>query len=682
MLKPLLIEIGVEELPAIPFLRELPNIESKWEKILEENSLICEFEFFYTPRRLTLWHPEFPTKQPDFEEELFGAPVEIAFKDGEPTKAAISFAKKCGVSVEDLGRAKKGAKEVLYFKRKIEGKESKELLGQMIVKWLKSLNFGRSMRWGDLKEEFIRPIRWAIVNIENEFLEYEIYGVKSSDFTYGHRSFSMDKIFIKNAKEYFEKLKKSGVILYPDKRREKILKEFESFENRQNIEISKDEKLLDEIVTITEYPTALIGNFDEKFLELPPEVIITSMKEHQRYFPVFKDESLHNSFVVVSNAYTDDFSNVVKGNERVLKARLSDAIFFWENDLKKGLDFEGLKNVIFMDELGSLFDKEVRELKIAMNLFEKYKDMLIFQTGLTEGELKALIDRAVMLSKTDLLTEMVYEFTELQGIMGYYYALKQGEDELVALAIKEQYLPSGEDSELPSNLFSSVIAIAVKLDTLMALFSIGKIPTGSRDPFGLRRAANGIIKIVLNENLKFDISKIFDEIKGEYRDFDTKILEEFFIERIYQYFDVNPSVIKAVIDSGERDLVELSKKIKAVNEIVESDDFKEIFTTFKRVANIVKDVDLDKELRVDESLFESHYEKELYDSFKEVVKKEYEDYESKLDALFGLKPKIDRFFDHVLVNAEDEKLRNNRKNLIASIYKAFRDIAEIKEITV
>ncbi|WP_281950704.1 glycine--tRNA ligase subunit beta [Nitrosophilus kaiyonis] len=682
MFKPLLIEIGVEELPAIPFLKELPNIEKKWEKILEENSLLCEFSFFYTPRRLVLWHPEFPTKQNDFEEELFGAPVDIAFKDGKPTKAALSFAKKCGVDVEKLGRIKKGNREVLYFKRVIEGKKSEDILKDMIIKWLKTLNFGRSMRWGSLKEEFIRPIRWSIVNFGNEFLKYKIFGVESSNFTYGHRSISLDKIVIKDAKDYFEKLKNSGVILFPDSRREKILDEFERIEKEKSITIEKDEELLDEIVAITEYPTALIGEFDNEFLKLPPEVIITSMKEHQRYFPVFKDENLYNGFVVVSNAYTDDFSLVIKGNERVLKARLSDALFFWEKDLEKGLDIEGLKNVVFMDELGSLFDKEIRELKIAQKLFEKYIDELISQTNLEKGELLALCERAVMLSKADLLTEMVYEFTELQGVMGYYYALMQGEDELVALSIKEQYLPNGEDSELPTTLFSSLISIAVKLDTLMSLFSIGKIPTGSRDPFGLRRAANAIIRIILNEQISFDISKIFEEIKEEYKEFDTKKLEEFFIERIYQYFDVNPSVIKSVIESGERDLVELSRKIKAVNEIVQSDEFKDIFTTFKRVANIVKDIDLSKDLTVDENLFESKYEKELFDRFNEVVNKEYEDYESKLDALFGLKPDIDRFFDHVLVNVEDSKLRENRKNLIASIYKAFRDIAEIKEITV
>ena len=680
MLQPLLIEIGVEELPAIPFLKELPNIEKKWQKILDEYSLESEFYFYYTPRRLVLWHPEFPISQPVRYEEFFGAPVEIAFKDGKPTKAAEGFARKCGVSVEELGRTKRGEKEILYYKKEIPSKEAKEILPEMIVKWLKSLDFGKSMRWGDLKEEFIRPIRWALIILGKEFIEAKLYGIASSNCTFLHRSVSLEPVKVEGIKEYFDRLKSGGVILFEDARYEKIENEFANIETK-GITIDKDSELLGEVVAITEFPTALLGNFDKEFLQLPPEVIITSMKEHQRYFPTFKDNKLLNSFVVVSNAYTDDFAPIIKGNERVLKARLSDALFFWKNDLAKGLDFEGLKEIIFMDGLGSIFDKELRELKIAQKLFEEYKEALVKTSGKEEGEAKALIERAIMLSKADLLTEMVYEFTELQGIMGYYYALAQGEDELVALAIKEQYLPSSEDSPLPSTLFSALIAMSVKLDTLMALFSVGKIPTGSKDPFALRRAVIGVIKIVLSYQLPFNLATVFTQLKDEYKEFDTKILEEFFIERLYQFYDYNPSIIKAVIDSGERDLVEIDKKIEALASIVQSSDFKEIFTTFKRVANIVKDADLNS-IAVDESLFEKDEERNLWEAFLQVKSKEYSDYESKLDALFGLKHKIDLFFDNVLVNVEDERLRKNRKDLIASIYKEFKSIADIKEISV
>ncbi len=679
MTQPLLIEIGVEELPAVPFLKELPNIEKKWENILIENNLLSEFEFYYTPRRLVLWHREFLTQQPTRYEEFFGAPVEIAYKNGEPTAAAIGFAKRCGVEVEELGRAKRGAKEVLYYRKEIAGKPSKELLGDMVVAWLKSLDFGRSMRWGSGKESFIRPIRWAILNLEKEFLRKEIYGVTSSNFTYVHRSVDMAPKVVSDAKDYFQTLKNGGVILYPDARYERIEAGFANIE-KEGIEIDKDSDLLAEVVAITEFPTPLKGSFDERFLQLPPEVLIVSMKEHQRYFPVFTKGELQNSFVVVSNAYCDDFSLIVKGNERVLRARFNDAMFFWENDLKKGLDFEGLKNILFIEGLGTLFDKELRELQIATKLLEDYKEAIASDISKKEGELKALVERAIMLSKADLLTEMVYEFTELQGIMGYYYALAQGEDENVALAIKEQYLPKGEESELPTNLFTSLIAMAVKLDTLMALFSIGKIPTGSRDPFGLRRAANGVIRIAIEKGLHFDITSLH-RFKEEYRAFDLAELENFFIERLYAYYDINPSVIKAVVASGERDLVELDKKIKALHEIVQSSQFKEIFTTFKRVANIVKDVD-EEHIEVDPALFSSEYEKRLYERFISVIEREYPDYEAKLDALFGLKHDIDLFFDNVLVNVDDETIRTNRKNLITSIYRAFKEIADIKEISV
>ncbi len=682
MVKPLLIEVGVEELPAIPFLKELPNIEKKWADVLEKYSLLCEFDFFYTPRRLVLWHREFPVKQPDSFEEFYGAPVEIAFKDGEPTKAALGFAKKCGVDIKDIKRAKKGNREVLYYKKEIKGKPSKELMEEMLNLFLHSLNFGKSMRWGTLKDSFIRPIRWIGAMLGDETIKFTLYGVESDNISYPHRSISYDPFSYSFAGDYFCKIDKNGVILYQDERKKKILKEFDEIEKKNGFEIERDENLLNEVVAITEYPTALIGKFDEEFLKLPPEVIVTSMKEHQRYFPVFKDGKLTNAFVVVSNAVCKDFGKIVAGNEKVLRARLSDALFFYENDLKRGLSYEGLKNIVFLDKLGTLYDKELREKEIACSLFEKYKEYLLKEReDKEEKELCELLKRTVMLSKADLLTEMVYEFTELQGVMGYYYAKAAKEDPFLALSLKEQYLPSGEDSALPSSHFSSIVALSNKIDSLMALFSIGKIPSGTKDPFALRRAAIGIVKIVLDRGFPFDIKNIWKEFASNYKEFDTSKLEEFFKERFYQFFDANPSIITAVLESGERDIVEIDKKIKALKEITQSEGFKEVFTTFKRVANIVKEVDTDKEIKVNQNLFESEYEKELYNAFKEKISRKYDSYEEKLDSLFSLKPIIDKFFDNVMVNVEDKKIRENRKNLIASIYKAFKSIADIKEIS-
>ncbi len=681
MTQPLLVEIGVEELPAAPLLKILDQIECSWAGILESRRLLCEFEFSYTPRRLVLWHPEFPVRQSDIEEPLYGPPVAIAFKDGEPTRAAESFAKKCGVSLDEIGRAEKGGKEVLFYRRLIEGAALEDLLQDMLLEWLGSMRFGKMMRWGSGKEEFIRPVRWVVTLLGERVVPVEIFGVSSANRTRVHRQVSFDAVEFRSAKEYFEALKSGGVELFADNRREKILEGFEALEAANDIKIGRDEELMDEIVAITEYPTPLLGGFDESFLKLPPEVIMTSMKEHQRYFPVFKNGLLHNGFVVVSNAKTDDFSQIVAGNERVLKPRLSDALFFYENDLAKGLDPEGLKRVLFMDGLGTMFDKSVRESRIAQDLARTHAKRLEGEMKRGAGEIVALAERAAMLSKADLLSEMVYEFTELQGIMGYYYAKAQGEDDAVALAIKEQYLPNSEEGELPSSLFGALIAIAYKLDNLMALFSVGKIPTGSRDPFALRRAAAGIIRIVTRFDLPFDMVETIESFKSEYASFDTGELVKFFEERLYKLLDANPSIVTAVLASGERDINEIVKRVNALKSISESSEFKEIFTTFKRVANISKDVDLEGDLSVDPSLFEKDEERELFKAFKEVHEREYPDYETRLDALFSLKPQLDRFFDNVMVNAEDEKLRKNRQNLVGSIYKAFKSIADIKEIS-
>lgn len=683
MIKPLLIEIGVEELPAIPFLKELPNIETLWLDILEKNALACEFKFYYTPRRLVLWHEAFPTQQAEREEEFFGAPLSVALKDGEPTPAALGFAKKCGVDFAQVSHAQKDGKEVLYYKKTIAGQASKHLLQTMIESFIKGLNFGKSMRWGFLEESFIRPIRWFGCMLGDEHVPFSLFGIESTPFSYPHRTISYEPFAYMFAGDYFDRLAERGVVLYPTKREEIILNDFKAIEKKEGIHIEIDEDLLAEVVAITEYPKALIGSFEERFLRLPPEVIITSMKENQRYFPVFKEGKLTNRFIVVSNAISDDYDLIVRGNEKVLRARLSDALFFLDNDLKHGLSYEGLKDITYLDGLGSLLDKELREKEIATYLASKYQTTLLAQNArLNASSLQALMDKSVMYSKSDLLSEMVYEFTELQGLMGYYYATTSGEDELFALALKEQYLPNSEESALPSTLFSAIVALAYKLDSLIALFSIDKIPTGNKDPYALRRAVNGIVKIVLDQGIVFDIKKDLFALSQSYKSFDFNVLETFFLERMYQFFDVNPSIISAVINSGEREIVKLSQKIKALASIVQDDGFKEMFSTFKRVANIIKNMDVKAEMIVDEKLFDNSYEKELYSAFKAVTAKTYNSFEENLDALFALKPQIDAFFDNVMVNTEDLNVRANRQNLIASIYNAFKSIADIKEISI
>ncbi|WP_419773623.1 glycine--tRNA ligase subunit beta [Halarcobacter sp.] len=670
MNKPLLIEIGVEELPAIPFLKELPNIEKKWATILEKNRLLCDFDFFYTPRRLVLWHREFQVKQEDSVEEMFGAPVKIAFKDGEATPAALGFAKKCGVSVDELERKDQGRGEVLYYKKEVSGIEAKDLLNDMVNEFISSLDFGKSMRWASRTDSFIRPIRSLAILLGEEVVEAELFGVKSSNFSFAHRMVSYEPFTYDFAGDYFCKLDKNGVILYPDERRKRILEQMKEIEASNGVKIDIDEELLEEVVAITEYPTALIGKFDEEFLELPEEVIVTSMKEHQRYFAVYKDGELTNNFIVVSNSKTEDFSHIIAGNEKVLRPRLADGMFFWKNDITNGLSNEGLKKLTFVEGLGSMYEKCEREAKIATFLAEKL------------GEDKELVQKAVMLSKADLMSEMVFEFTELQGLMGYYYAKIAGEKEEIYTALKEQYLPDGEDSDLPSTTFSSIVALSYKLDNLMGLFSVGKIPSGSKDPFGLRRAAAGIVKIAIEHKLAIDLEEIIDALASNYKGLEKAKLVEFFNERLFKIFDVNPSVLKAVLGSEETDIFKISQKLCALNPIVLSDNFKEYSATFKRVANIIKDLDINSELEVNVELFEDKEEKELYEAFNSVTSKEYLSYEEELDALFALKPQLDNFFDNVFVNHEDENIKANRKNIIGKVYQAFKEIADIKEITI
>ncbi len=560
MTEALLIEIGVEELPAVPLLKIVTNIEKSWAKIIEEYKLSCEFEFIYTPRRLVLKHRAMPLSQEDATVEFFGPPLVAALKEGQPTKAAEGFARKCGVSFDALGRGEKNGKEVLYFKKEEKGALTVSLLQEMLEKWLASMAFGKMMRWGDRSDEFIRPVRWLQVRMGEVSVPVSLYGVASDTKTYVHRMVSYDGVEVPNIDAYENILKEGAVMLQPTEREAVILAQFDALESEHNIIIERDKALLAEVVAITENPKALVGTFDEMFLELPPEVIITSMKEHQRYFPVFEGGKIANKFVVVSNAYTDDYSKVVEGNERVLKPRLADGLFFYKNDLKNGLSTDGLEKVQFIDGLGTLADKINREKNIAVRLLALYMEKVEEQTGKNNAELEKLMDKAVNLAKADLMSEMVYEFTELQGLMGYYYAKALGEEELVYVAIKEQYMPVGEGAELPSSIFSSIVAMSAKLDTLFGLFSVGRIPTGSKDPFALRRAVNGVVRIVTEYDLAFNIDDIIVLLKDAYDDFDSNVLSEFIIERINKSLDANPSVIAAVLASGERDINEIDQK--------------------------------------------------------------------------------------------------------------------------
>ena len=666
----LLIEIGTEELPALPLLKELPNAKDKWCKILQDNGFDARFELYFTPRRIVLWHDNFPQKANDETLECFGPPLSVAFKDGVPTKAFDSFLAKYSLNALDIGQSTKDGKTILFAKKQKEGAYIANVLNERLNSWLKSLSFGKSMRWGDRSDEFIRPIRSVLAMHGSELIGVNTFGVQSEPYMHAHRQAEENKVRIFSVNEYFDVVAKSGIILKQDARRDRILQGISVIENEYGVNVEIDEELLNEVVAISEYPTPLIGSFDESFLQVAPEAIITSMKTNQRYFPVFKDGKLYPAFVVVSNAFCIDFSKIIAGNERVLRARLSDALFFWNNDLKNGLNPNKLESVVFVQNAGTMADKSERERKIAE---------LLAQT-LAENEVGDVVI-AAKYAKADLMSEMVYEFPELQGIMGSYYAKAANMSDNIANAIKEQYLPLGEESAMPSTNTAAIIAIATKLDTLATLFSLGMIPSGTKDPYALRRAANGIIKIALNRRFPFNIKATLNSIASLYKTFDMQILEDFILERMTQLFaEVNSSIVRAVVTSAERNLCAMAEKIEALDSIAQNAEFRQNFQTFKRVANISKDMDLDSIGAIDKNLFENEFESALLEAFRVASSVQGSHYES-LKALFGLQKQLDEFFDNCMVNAEDANVKNNRKNLIAQIYKAFLQIADIKEIT-
>lgn len=675
-----LIEILSEELPAIPFLKEESNILQKWNEKLQEYFLPSGFEFFYTPRRMVLLCKDFPLKQENQNIELFGPPVEIAYVDGDKSKglskAGEGFVKKCGGG--EVSTANKDGKEVLYFSKVQEGKASVELLPMMIKEWLESLSFGKSMRWGSLSESFIRPIRNIAILFEGKGVEFEIFGITSKLQTFVHRDCGFEPRVFSSIAEYKQILLQNGVILDPKERENKILKEFQALESEHKITIEIDKELLAEVVAITEYPRALLGRFDEEFLTLPQEVIITSMKENQRYFAIYKEGKLYNGFIVIINSMSQEVEQIIKGNQKVLRARLSDAMFFYHNDLKKPLESYDLSKIAFVEGLGSIAEKVERESKIAEYLFEN--------NGCNPDCLASLLE-AVKISKSDLLCEMVGEFPELQGVMGEYYVIEEMKkgvalrDEQIARSMREQYLPNGEGDSLPSDKFSSIVALSYRLDSLLALFSVGKIPSGSKDPFALRRSGNAIVRIVNHQDIALSLHSLEEMAKRcLYRSFDVQKAWEFLLERIEGVIKINASILRSVIAGGEKELSGIIKKALALNQVFEGSDKEALVSTFKRVANITKDIKEAQEVSKD--LLELKEEKELLDFVCKIKEQKFENILEYIQALFTLKSPLEEFFDHVMVNVENETLRENRKALIYQVYQMFLEVGDIKEIAI
>ncbi|QQW93851.1 glycine--tRNA ligase subunit beta [Helicobacter pylori] len=695
----LLVEILVEELPAQALLNEYKEMPKKLHTLFNKHALeVGKIEIFYTPRRLCLLVKDFPLLTQETKEEFFGPPVKIACNHQDKTQGlnalGLGFYQKLGLKDhQHFQTAFKNNKEVLYH-AKIHAKEpTKDLIMPIVLEFLEGLNFGKSMRWGSVEKSFIRPIHniCVLFNGENfNDIEVKEYGFKTKQATKAHRQEGFDFIQVDSPKAYFEVLEKNHVILDPKKREAKILQEIKELETKRHIIVEIDRDLLDEVVAITEYPSALLGEFDKAFLKLPSEIIITSMKENQRYFAVFNQKSqesptLHNGFIVVSNAISKDKQKIIAGNQKVLKARLSDAVFFYENDLKKPLDNAPLESVVFVQGLGTLKDKMEREAIIAQYLTQKYASSL----NMPLEKALELVGRAVRIAKADLLSEVVYEFSELQGIMGYYYALKQNENELVALSVKEQYLPASENAPLPSSVFSTIVALSLKLDSLFSLFSVGKIPSGSKDPFALRRLSFGLLKIVAHYGLEFDLKadlkNLFEKV-GVYQSFDLEILEKFLLERFNNLIDCNPSIIRSVLNTNERGIVKIIQKVKALKRFL--DDPKNaqkkelLFSAFKRLANINKDRNPNESSEFFISLFKESQEHALFEAFNAIKTSAFESLDSKIEAYFGLHAPLEEYFKSVLVMDKDIEIQKNRKNFLWGVYQSFLEIGDIKEIAI
>ncbi|GAA9826480.1 glycine--tRNA ligase subunit beta [Helicobacter pylori] len=695
----LLVEILVEELPAQALLNEYKEMPKKLHALFQKRALeVGNIEIFYTPRRLCLLVKDFPLLTQETKEEFFGPPIKIACNHQDKTQGlnalGLGFYQKLGLKDhQHFQTAFKNNKEVLYH-AKIHAKEpTKDLIMPIVLEFLEGLNFGKSMRWGNVEKSFIRPIHNICVLFNGgNFNDIEVkeYGFKTKQATKVHRQDGFDFIQVDSPKAYFEVLEKNHVILDPKKREAKILQEIKELETKHRIIVEIDRDLLDEVVAITEYPSALLGEFDKAFLKLPSEIIITSMKENQRYFAAFSQKSqesptLHNGFIVVSNAINKDKQKIIAGNQKVLKARLSDAVFFYENDLKKPLDNAPLESVVFVQGLGTLKDKMEREAVIAQYLTQKYASSL----NMPLEKALELVGRAVRIAKADLLSEVVYEFSELQGIMGYYYALKQNENELVALSVKEQYLPASENAPLPSSVFSAIVALSLKLDSLFSLFSVGKIPSGSKDPFALRRLSFGLLKIIahygLGFDLKADLKNLFEKV-GVYQSFDLEVVEKFLLERFNNLIDCNPSIIRSVLNTNERDIVKIIQKVKALKRFL--DDPKNaqkkelLFSAFKRLANINKDRNPNKSSEFFISLFKEPQEHALFEAFNAIKTSAFESLDSKIEAYFGLHAPLEEYFKSVLVMDKDIEIQKNRKNFLWGVYQSFLEIGDIKEIAI
>lgn len=669
-----LLEIGTEELAYKFIPSAMEQLKNEFSKTLEENEIkFSDIKVYATPRRLAVIIENIAEKQEDIEKTIKGPIANIAYdENGNLTKAAIGFANKNGINPEKL------YKQDNYVWAKIEqkGKDTKELLKSAVPNIILKLKGTHFMRWADLDIKFQRPIRWIVSLFNEEKVEVEIANIKSSNITRGHR-FSKTEIEIKNPDEYLAVLESANVIADVQKRKETIVKLAKEKAKEIEADIAIDEDLLDEVTFITEWPIPVICSFEEKYLQIPEKVVVTVMAVHQRYFPLYKEGKLLNKFITISNYVGDTFENIKAGNERVVKARLEDAIFFVQEDTQKPLlaYLEALKGVTFQKGFGSVYDKTQRICQLSKSIAKELN--IPTQT----------IERTALLCKADLVTKLVFEFTELQGYIGADYALRSGETKEVSKGIMEHYFPLNADSEVAESIEGQVVGIADKIDTVVTVFADGKKISGSQDPLGVRRATLGILKTILNKDLKINLTQLLKQtiellpvqIEDKNKLFET--VKSFMEQRLIILLSdkYKHDILEACISGKDvlSDLKDLTVRLDIVSDIVNKETYSQFHESINRIIRLIKTEN--DFTAVKEDLFVIQAEKDLYNAAKNINENtlNYNQLEEKLVKII---PFITEFFDKVLVMDKDENIKQNRLNLLYSIKQKFAKLADFSKI--
>jgi glycyl-tRNA synthetase beta chain len=682
-----LLEIGTEEIPARFMQSTLEQLKSRAQQLFEEARLEWKSLAAYgTPRRLALYVGDLAERQRDLTLEIKGPAKKAAFdSEGKATRAALGFANSRGVKVEDLVVKDTGSGEYVFALVQEIGRPTREVLPEILPKLVLGLHFPKSMRWADQEMRFVRPIHWLVSLYGREVVPFQLGNILAGRLTYGHRFLHPAAVSLQEPREYFSSLEKAWVIVQQGKRQEMIREQSARLAFSVGGRVELDPDLLEEVTYLLEYPTAFMGDFAESFLELPEEVIITPMQEHQRYFPVRNREgALLPKFIAVRNGTEEGLEQVREGNEKVLAARLADAHFFFQEDLKEPLSdkVEKLKAVVFQERLGTVYEKTERLQQLVMFIGKK----LGWPSSLIETAM-----RGAFLAKADLVTNMVNEFPELQGVMGGYYA-QVSEGKEVAQGIREHYLPRFAGDSLPNSRQGLAISIADKIDTITGCFLAGLIPTGSQDPYALRRQSLGICHMLLEKELPLSLKELVDRAcslfgcQGEEAIKVRDELLQFFRQRLDNIFQEEKKfsydVVAAVLETGWEVPVDACKRAEAVQRFKEEPAFDSLVTAFTRAANLAQKAAVSE---IDPGLFQEEVERELYrclETARRVVQKklEVQDYRGVLQAIAALREPIDDFFDGVLVMAPEENLKKNRLSLLKGVVDLALQVADLSQL--